>query len=105
VSFPFKETPKGLFLQIKATPKAKHEAVEKWLEGPNGPELHVKVTAPADQGKANAAVISLLAKTCGVAKSCFELSSGETNRHKTIRIISREEDIAQALIDFVKKQS
>jgi uncharacterized protein len=95
----FQTTPKGLFLKIKVTPKAKHEAVESWVEGSNGVELIVKVTAPADKGKANAAVIALLAKSCGVAKSCFELVSGETNRHKQFRITSHADEILSRLMD------
>ncbi len=48
--------------------------------------LRVRVTAVPDKGKANAAVMGLLAKTLGVPKSAVTLVSGETARLKTIAI-------------------
>jgi len=48
--------------------------------------MQVAVTAPPDDGKANAAVIALLAKLSGIPKSAFVLERGATNRHKTLLI-------------------
>jgi uncharacterized protein len=39
-----------------------------------------------DKGKANAAVIALLAKTLGLPKSSIAVTAGHTARLKTIRI-------------------
>lgn len=44
--------------------------------------LKIAVTAPPEQGRANAAVIELLARRLGIAKSRIELVSGATHRHK-----------------------
>ena len=54
---------------------------------PEGEALKIAVTAPADKGKANAAVTALLAKTFGVAKSSVAVVAGETDRRKTLRIL------------------
>lgn len=48
--------------------------------------LRMRVKAVPDKGKANAAVIALLAKALGVPKSAMTLVSGDTARLKTIQI-------------------
>jgi hypothetical protein len=48
--------------------------------------LKVAVTAPPVDGEANAAVIELLAKQLGVAKSAVEVIAGTSSRRKTVRI-------------------
>jgi len=48
--------------------------------------LRMRVKAVPDKGKANAAVIALLAKALGVPKSSVTLVSGDTARLKTIQI-------------------
>lgn len=48
--------------------------------------LKVAVTAPPVDGEANAAVIELLAKQLGVAKSAVEVVAGASSRRKTVRI-------------------
>ena len=47
-------------------------------------ELHLDLYQPA--GKANAAVIAVLAKASGLPKSAFTLVSGETDRNKTLLV-------------------
>ena len=93
---PLRQTPKGLFLHIRATPKASRDEVT----GVSADALTVKVTAVPDKGKANEAVIEILAKTMRVAKSSFELVSGATSRQKVLRITSNESAIANWLMDF-----
>ena len=48
--------------------------------------LKVAVTSPPVDGEANAAVIELLAKTLGVARSSVEVVAGASSRRKTVRI-------------------
>jgi uncharacterized protein (TIGR00251 family) len=48
--------------------------------------IKIAVTAPPVDGEANAAVIELLAKSLGVAKSAVEVIAGSSSRRKTIRI-------------------
>ncbi len=76
----------GLVLTIRASPKASRNALLGVMETPEGPALKVAVTAPPDKGKANAALIDLMAKTFGVSKSSITLVAGETDRHKILRI-------------------
>ena len=49
--------------------------------------LRVRVSAVPDKGKANAAVVALLAKALGVPKSAVSVVSGETSRMKTLDVV------------------
>lgn len=49
--------------------------------------LKVAVTAPPVDGCANAAVIDLLARALGVARSNVVVCAGQTSRRKTVRIV------------------
>ena len=70
-------------LTLKVIPKAsKNEIIPAAGDAP----LKVKVTAPPEKGKANAAVCELLAEAFGVPKRNVQLVSGETSRTKTVAI-------------------
>lgn len=56
------------------------------LAGLHGEALKVRLAAPPVDGKANAALLAFLAEYLGVAKSAVSLLSGETSRHKVVRI-------------------
>lgn len=79
----------GVLVTIKVTPRARHEGVE-----PAGAEaaLRVRVTAAPEDGKANQAVIALLAKRWDVPKSTIEIASGAGGRLK--RVLVRGEPTA-----------
>lgn len=68
-------------LALKVTPRARTEGVE----GMNSAgELVVKVRVAPEDGKANAAVIALLAEAFSLPKSRLEITRGSTGRHKII---------------------
>ncbi|TWU38773.1 hypothetical protein Q31b_38510 [Novipirellula aureliae] len=67
---------------VHVTAKAKQTSIGGHFDG----ALKVSVTAPADKGKANQAVIKLIAKTLKVAKSRVEVLRGKTSRRKTIAV-------------------
>jgi uncharacterized protein (TIGR00251 family) len=48
--------------------------------------LKIAVTSPPVDGEANAAVIELVAKSLGIARSAIEVIGGATSRRKTLRI-------------------
>ncbi len=76
----------GLVITARVSPKASRTAILGVMPTTDGEALKIAVTAPPDKGKANAAVIALLAKTFGIAKSSIEVLAGETDRRKTIRV-------------------
>lgn len=71
----------GVVIAVKATPKASSERIDT-----GGDPIRVYVTAPPDKGKANAAVVKLLAKALGLPKSRLTLIRGETARDKQFRV-------------------
>lgn len=83
---------------MRASPGARENAFAGlWRGGAGEVRLAVKVAAPPDKGKANAAICALLAKALGLPKSAFALASGETSRLKTVDIRTRAQGLAAAL--------
>ncbi len=72
----------GTEFAVRVTPRASRNAVE-WADG----VLRVRVTAVPEDGKANRAVVALLAKALGIPKSRLELIWGETARDKVFRVL------------------
>jgi uncharacterized protein (TIGR00251 family) len=72
----------GTILPVRAQPGARRDAIV----GVHADSLRVAVTAPADKGRANAAIRALLARTLGCSPSQIGLLSGETSRQKRFLI-------------------
>lgn len=73
---------------VRLTPKASVNRIGDMRKLPDGQEqLMVYVKAPANDGKANDAMMRLLAKHYGVAISRFKLVCGRTSRNKLVQII------------------
>jgi uncharacterized protein (TIGR00251 family) len=74
----------GYAIAIKVTPNAKRTEILPMVA--DEPCLRVKVTAVPEDGKANDAVIRLIAKTLGIAPSRIQVLSGHTSRQKRLLI-------------------
>lgn len=84
---PFRETARGLEVYVRVSPRASaNRIVGAMDDGAGGQRLKVLVTSVPEDGKANKAVIKLLAKSWKLAKSLMEITSGATDRNKTILI-------------------
>lgn len=76
-----------MLLAVRVTPKASRDEITGLHAAADGAmSLAVKVTAPPDKGKANKAVIEVLAKASRLPKSDFSIVSGETERNKTVLV-------------------
>lgn len=84
--FDYKNPPDTL--RIKVTPKAKSERIKKEVSTDGAVLYKIYVTAAPEDGKANEAVIKLLSKALGIAKSNLTTTHGHTSREKTIKINS-----------------
>lgn len=73
-------------LQVKVTPKAKTERIKKEVLDDGTVLYKIYVTAAPEDGKANNAVIKLLAKALDMPKSSFTILHGHTSRNKVIKI-------------------
>ena len=69
---------------IRVQPKSSKDQVVGYREG----VLQLRVTAPPDKGRANAAVLSMLAQALGVAKSRVRIVRGQTSRNKVVTVES-----------------
>ena len=89
-------------LFIRVTPNASRDAIEGVEICDDGQaRLRLRVTAQPEKGKANKAVVALLAKALRLPKSTLEVVSGDTARDKTVRIGAS--DIGEALRALAKK--
>jgi uncharacterized protein (TIGR00251 family) len=74
----------GVSLKVRVQPKAASNQVA----GYQGDTLLLRVTAPPEAGKANAAVASLLAQALGIAKSRVRIVRGHASRDKLVMVES-----------------
>lgn len=75
---------------LRVTPNAGRERIDGVETRADRDVLRVRVAAVPDKGKANAAVLALLACALGLPKSALTLVSGETARAKTVRIAAAD---------------
>ena len=77
-----------LLVGIRLTPgAAKDEIGGGWRDDKDGCWLSARVRAVPEKGKANAALIALMAKGLDWPRSAILLESGDSNRLKRLRII------------------
>ena len=77
----------GIELAVRVTPKAGSAAVGGTVRDAAGAAwLAVKVTEPADAGRATQAVLRLVARHCGVAPSAVRLLAGAASRWKRVAV-------------------
>jgi uncharacterized protein len=69
-------------LHIKVVPSSSNDVIVGWL----GESLKIKVKAPPEKGKANAAVIDLLASKLCIDKRSIEVVSGQSSPSKVLSI-------------------
>jgi len=79
-----------LILAVQASPGAGRSAAV----GRHGNALKVRVAAPPEGGRANEALVKLLAAEFGVAQSAITLVSGERSRAKRFAVAGVEEEDA-----------
>jgi uncharacterized protein (TIGR00251 family) len=76
------EYPEGCVLSVKAHPGARRSDIQ----GEIGGNLKVAVTAPADRGKANQALLDVLREALGLQSSEIQLIGGFAQRQKKVLI-------------------
>ena len=84
---------RGLRIALHVTPKAAKDEIAGIAPAGRGPALRVKVRAAADRGRANDAMIALLAERLGIARARISLERGATSRNKTVLIAGDGNDL------------
>lgn len=87
----------GVTVEVRVQPRARRTALTC-----SGSALRAQVTAPAEDGKANAAVIELLAATWKLPKSAFAVTRGTTSRDKVISIAGEPQLLAAKIMEWTR---
>ena len=84
---PFRPVADGVRIAVRLSPKAARNRIQGLIaEADGGLALKIGVTAAPERGKANAALIDLLAESWGVARRDVTLVAGPTDRRKTLHL-------------------
>ena len=93
-----------LRLDLKLTPKAKKNAITGIAVDAGGRSyLTASVTAVPESGKANTALIKLLAKEWPIAKSQITIIRGTTSTRKTIEIAGKIDTVRPLMIAWLNE--
>jgi uncharacterized protein YggU (UPF0235/DUF167 family) len=88
----------ALILSIRLTPRSsKAQLGGTWQDAQGAEWLCASVRAVPEKGKANAALIALLAKTFEVPSGAISLEAGDTSRLKRVRIAGHGVTVAGKL--------
>jgi len=88
----------GVIIAIRLQPGAGADRIDGVETAADGrPRLKVRVTAVAEKGRANAALIRLLARSAGVAKSACAVVAGEKQRNKQLLVRGAPDALAGRL--------
>ncbi len=94
-----RRTDRGVTVTLRAQPRGRRTA----LECSAGGALKAVVTAPAEDGKANAAVVALLAAEWHLPKSAFDVVRGMTARDKVFSISGEPAALAHRISEWMRE--
>ncbi|MFQ5862896.1 MAG: DUF167 domain-containing protein [Candidatus Brocadiales bacterium] len=77
-----KKTSEGIVIPVRAQPGAKRDSIVGEWDG----RLKIQVKAAPEKGKANEAIVKLLARSLGLQKSSVHVVSGESSRNKKVLV-------------------
>lgn len=90
-SSPLRVSEGGVRLRLRVTPKASANRIGTVVaDGAGDGWLQITVTAVPQDGRANRAVIALLAQRWKLAKSAMTVVRGLTDRRKTVEITAED---------------
>jgi uncharacterized protein YggU (UPF0235/DUF167 family) len=88
MTFPWRPVRGGLAIVVRVTPNAgvdRIDGIERRADGTA--VLRVRVRATPERGKANAAVLALIASSLSLPKSAVSIDAGDKARLKTVRAL------------------
>lgn len=83
----------AVIVKVRVQPKASRDAIV----GEHGGALKIAVTAAPEKGRANRAVIEVLAKALGLRRSSIEITAGSASRDKTLALGGARREAVEAL--------
>lgn len=100
----WRETARGVALQVRLTPKGGADRIDGIrASADGGVALAARVRAAPEKGAANAALEALVAGALGVAKGQVAVTSGHKSRLKTVEIARQLSELRGAL-DAISKE-
>jgi hypothetical protein len=86
-TLPLNQGAKGVMIAVRLQPKASRAGIDGiGLDAEGRAFLRVRVTAPPEGGKANRALVKLLAKALRLPASTFQIVGGLKDRNKTVAV-------------------
>ena len=82
---------KPVRIAVQGHPGAKQNDVVRFEEG----VWHIKIAAPATEGKANKELIEFLSEILDISKSRIAIDKGATGRHKLIELEGMTKEAAE----------
>ena len=92
-------------MRVRLTPRAAKDGIDGIKLAGEDAYVQVRVRAVPEDGKANAALLNLLAKSIGVAKSSMRISAGAASRLKTVHIVGDTTALAHRLATWLEEIS
>lgn len=90
----------GVSIELRVQPRARRTALEC-----SGDVLKATVTAPPEDGKANQAVIDLLAEAWRLPRSAFSVTRGATGRAKVLSISGEPALLAGRIVEWTRDRA
>ncbi len=88
-------------LKLHVTPGARDDRIVGWREG----SLRLRVRARPEKGRANEAVLRLLARRLGLRRASVSIVRGAASRDKLVEVEGLSEDELRAKLDDSHRQS
>ncbi len=97
---PFSLAKDGLRVALRVSPGARRNRIEGIAPDAGGKAvLKISVTAPPEGGKANQAVIALLAKAWRQPKGSFRITAGAGARRKRLHVAGDGKELMRCIQD------
>lgn len=96
---PFRASREGLLIDIRLTPRAAKDALDGMKQG----RLQARVRAVPEDGRANMALVELVAEEIGVPKSTVAVTAGKTSRLKTVLIAGDPKVLEPRVVAWLKR--
>jgi uncharacterized protein (TIGR00251 family) len=102
---PFMPVDDGVRVAIRVAPKSAANRIQGAARNATGGSLlKVAVTAPPEDGKANAALIALIAKTWRLPKRAVTIAAGATARRKLVHLAGDPKQLITQLEEWLKER-
>ncbi len=87
--------PTTIHLRVRATPRARSTALRRRADG----SLTARITAPPTEGRANRALIDLLAEALGLRRRDISIERGARARDKRVAVTTEDPSAVLAAVN------